>query len=277
MSLNIESNYRDGPAGINWQETYFEYADKSGKIVGLRPLFIGIDRNKTTPDEALRRFNLSTTVLTISRPSDAFTWVNFSVNQTGVGGTAFFKFQVPRDAGVVTNTLQFTTSAVGQNSQLILQAGINQNAFVVGASSPTNSYISVGLISGIFQLLGMGPAPNQYQACVNVGGTKAFGAQLLVQSNSNNYPSIPTFIARSKSGNVQTGSLTEWQDANNGVLSKINRNGYFMTRKTTAPSDGEIATGELAIWFNATRDAASLQIKARDVGGTIRTGTIALR
>jgi hypothetical protein len=44
----------------------------------------------------------------------------------------------------------------------------------------------------------------------------------------------------------------------------------------TAPADADLATGEMAIWFDQTSGAAKLKIKAKDSGGTVRTGEVAL-
>lgn len=59
-------------------------------------------------------------------------------------------------------------------------------------------------------------------------------------------------------------------------LSHFNKDGYFMTRKTAAPADGDVATSELAIWFDNTAGAAKVKFKAKDSGGTVRTGEVAL-
>lgn len=80
-----------------------------------------------------------------------------------------------------------------------------------------------------------------------------------------------------KQGASQTVSIQEWtNNAGSTILSRINKDGYFMTRKTAAPADGDLATSEMAIWLDDTAGAANLKIKAKDSGGTVRTGTVAL-
>jgi hypothetical protein len=65
-------------------------------------------------------------------------------------------------------------------------------------------------------------------------------------------------------------------DTKAAILSRFNKDGYFMTRKTAAPADADIATSEMALWFDNTAGAAKLMIKAKDSGGTVRTGSVSL-
>jgi hypothetical protein len=75
---------------------------------------------------------------------------------------------------------------------------------------------------------------------------------------------------------AQSANLQEWQDSGSNNLSSISENGYYMTRKIAAPADAELATGELALWFDATAGAAKLMIKAKNASGTVVTGNVAL-
>jgi hypothetical protein len=74
----------------------------------------------------------------------------------------------------------------------------------------------------------------------------------------------------------QTANLQEWVSSSNAVLSTVSENGYFTTRKTAAPADGELAAGELAWWFDSTNGAGKLKIKAKTADGTVVTGEVAL-
>jgi hypothetical protein len=60
------------------------------------------------------------------------------------------------------------------------------------------------------------------------------------------------------------------------ALSRFNKDGYFMTAKTAAPADGDINTGEMAIWFDSTNGAAKLMVKAKQADGTVKTGSVSL-
>lgn len=60
------------------------------------------------------------------------------------------------------------------------------------------------------------------------------------------------------------------------TLTRVNKNGYFMTSRTSAPADGELVNSELAFWLDATPGATKAMFKAKDSGGTVRTGSVPL-
>lgn len=74
----------------------------------------------------------------------------------------------------------------------------------------------------------------------------------------------------------QSVSLHEWQDSSANILSRINKDGYVMTRKIAAPADADVATSEMALWLDNTAGATKLMIKAKDSAGTVRTASVAL-
>ena len=43
-----------------------------------------------------------------------------------------------------------------------------------------------------------------------------------------------------------------------------------------APADAELSNSELAYWFDDTAGAAKVMFKAKDAGGTVRTGSVSL-
>lgn len=79
-------------------------------------------------------------------------------------------------------------------------------------------------------------------------------------------------------GASHAADMQQWSDDTNAtnVYSRINKAGYFITKKNSAPADGDIGTSELAIWFDNTSGAAKIKFKAKDSGGTVRTGEVAL-
>jgi hypothetical protein len=60
------------------------------------------------------------------------------------------------------------------------------------------------------------------------------------------------------------------------LQSRFNKDGVFMTKVTTAPADGDLTSGEVALYFDSTNGAAKLKIKAKQADGTVRTGEVAL-
>ena len=116
----------------------------------------------------------------------------------------------------------------------------------------------------------------------NIGGT---GASLSIGANDDgavgtfavgsSSPALRGLVARGRSG--QTGSLVEVQDAGGNALSRFDKNGYFMTRRTVAPADADLVSGELALWFDTTPKAAKLRIKAKTSAGVVVNGSVDLR
>lgn len=75
----------------------------------------------------------------------------------------------------------------------------------------------------------------------------------------------------------QTGNLQEWcSSSGTTVYSTVSENGYFTTRKTSAPADAELSASEVAFWFDDTDGAAKLKIKGKSADGTVVTGEVAL-
>ena len=56
----------------------------------------------------------------------------------------------------------------------------------------------------------------------------------------------------------------------------VTSTGAVVTKANAAPADGDLAAGEMAIWFDSTNGAAKLMIKAKQADGTVRTGSVNL-
>ena len=90
-------------------------------------------------------------------------------------------------------------------------------------------------------------------------------------------PSIATEKAIIAKGVAsQSANLQEWQDSAGGIHSTVSENGYFTTRKNSAPADAELATGEVAIWFDSTAGSAAVNFKGKNASGTVVTASVAL-
>lgn len=74
----------------------------------------------------------------------------------------------------------------------------------------------------------------------------------------------------------QTANLAEWQKSDATVYGTVSENGYFTTRKNSAPADAELTAGEAAWWFDSTNGSAKLKVKAKQANGTVVVGEIAL-
>ncbi len=83
-------------------------------------------------------------------------------------------------------------------------------------------------------------------------------------------------VERIKAAASQTANLEEWVDSSDAILSRINKAGYFITKKNAAPADGDLNASEMALWFDDTNGAGKLMIKAKTANGTVVTGNVAL-
>ena len=59
-------------------------------------------------------------------------------------------------------------------------------------------------------------------------------------------------------------------------LFKVKESGVTIIGAVAAPADGELAAGQVALWFDASNGAAKLKIKGKSANGTVVTGEIPL-
>lgn len=94
----------------------------------------------------------------------------------------------------------------------------------------------------------------------------------------------PLFVAPSAVGAVPltvqapasaTSDIARFTEAGT-IATRINKAGYFMTRKVAAPADADLVASELAIWLDNTAGATKAMFKAKDSAGTVRTATVAM-
>lgn len=52
--------------------------------------------------------------------------------------------------------------------------------------------------------------------------------------------------------------------------------GAMVTHANSAPADGSLSAGEMAIWFDSTNGSAKLKIKGKSANGTVVAGEVAL-
>ena len=77
--------------------------------------------------------------------------------------------------------------------------------------------------------------------------TSATGEALLITP-----PAATSLGAVVKGFAAQSANLQEWRSSAAAVYGTVSENGYFTTRKTSAPADGELVAGEAAFWFDST-------------------------
>jgi len=72
----------------------------------------------------------------------------------------------------------------------------------------------------------------------------------------------------------QTADLQSWRDSNTNIQTRINKDGYVMTRKTSAPADADLQNGEMTVWFDPTPGTGGFRVKGKATDGSIITKTL---
>lgn len=57
---------------------------------------------------------------------------------------------------------------------------------------------------------------------------------------------------------------------------RVNKGGYLMIRKTSAPADADLDSSEVAFWLDDSTGATKIMFKAKDSAGTVKTGSVTL-
>lgn len=166
--------------------------------------------------------------------------------------------------------------------------GVLTNAYGVKIESPTtatNNYAihTSGLASSLFSgdiLMNSDPSfprtLNAYDGTVRgktftVGTSTLASVARLTAKSSADSDVVAAFQGR---GGQTADIVTFGQDTT--VYSKFDKRGRLVMRQTAVPLDADMAAGDLAFYVDATSGAMKLMIKAKDAGGTVRTGSVSL-
>lgn len=200
------------------------------------------------------------------RPDGSVVYINTSgqLSITSVASSFFYDEDGSLGSAALPNTLYIGSDSAG-NGNLAL--------WDVDLGGPI---VLTNIGSGVLRFATpVGYAETQFGPFTSYGGGSFVpsGGDLIVAAVGTGFN--VTFQIRAYSS--QSVDLTKWTDsAGTGIYTRVNKAGYFMTRKTSAPADGDLATGEMALWFDSTAGAAKLKIKAKNASGTVVTGEVAL-
>jgi hypothetical protein len=66
--------------------------------------------------------------------------------------------------------------------------------------------------------------------------------------------------------------------ASNGTtkLARIDKSGYQIISRTSAPADAALGAGEMALWFDSTNGLSKLMVKGKSANGSVVTGSVVL-
>jgi hypothetical protein len=250
IGINFEDQYNDG--GIDTTEAYIEFQDTSGSYI-VRPFMFQFRRSPSGYSDALRQSYFRGNPIIFQLADGTTSIADFADGAANIRGTTNVALALIPTSG--TASLNLGTS--GTPWMTVDASGVTAGAIKMGGTT-------------VMAFSKNGTLPQ-----ATVGSNAPWGlftADLTNLSSAGN-PAITT-VARNPVVSGQ--SHYEAHDASHNILSRFDNNGYFMTRKTAAPADAALASGEMAIWFDSTNGAAKLMVKAKQADGTVRTGSVAL-
>lgn len=258
LAWGIEADYNDG-SGDNKMEVYAQY-NAASTTTHKRPFFFQFNRTNDALSNA--------TLMGSSTGGLGITWDDGSVQGQLIA--QFIKMASRFLAPTLADNSVYVDAATGFAS--FFHLGYNGAASAstglrLGTVSATESRIRQGGRDVLFfystpigaagQAISVGVQDNAAVATFAVGTSNA---------------ALKGVVVRGKAG--QTGSLFEAQDSANAVLSRFNHLGYFMTRKTAAPADADLANSEGAIWWDPTPATGGFRYKGKDSAGEILSGSL---
>lgn len=249
LSWCVEGNYNDG-TGQNKMEAYLQFLKAAGGS-SIRPIFAQLNRSTET-----------VSALSFNSPDTTFYDGASEVMDVAKNAVTIWA------PNAVDNTLRLKADATHQ-SKLALGSNGTDDRLVVQTAATTRGEIMVGGTMALrIYSINSGAA-----GALAVGGVNDNSATLIAD-NVNSYVNQPAFIARAKSG--QTVDIVQVQSSTPAVLGGWDKNGYWFTKNNAAPADGDLAAGQMMIWFDSTAGASKLMVKAKNASGTVVTGSLAL-
>lgn len=211
---------------------------------------------------------VSPTQVTMSQPAGATaSTILFAVGGRVIPATQPL-FQVLNEsaAALLTVTKGGLTLVGGAVGEVPLKvtgaAGQTANIFAAFLSGNGTAALSVAANGGVTIPFGTFPS--------NAGNVNTAAV------TSTTWSSNPA-VRVTRSATDKTGDLLVACEASSTTpLTRINKEGFLMTRKVAAPPDADIATSEASIWLDPTPGSSKLMIKGKNSSGTVITGSVAL-
>jgi hypothetical protein len=158
--------------------------------------------------------------------------------------------------------------------RVVVADGINARVWMDGEGNAYfHNRISFGSNGGLSGTINIGGSGRAVRNENSGEALKVTGNGLSVIHNGTAATVCPTTVQGFAS---QSANLQEWQSSASAVYGTVTENGYFTTRKTSAPADAELIAGELAWWFDSSNGAAKAVFKGKSADGTVVTGEVAL-
>ncbi|MEA2495169.1 MAG: hypothetical protein QOJ29_3080 [Thermoleophilaceae bacterium] len=257
----LEADYDTGT--MRTMEHYLE-ARSANQVVSMRPLFFQTKRDATTPEEFLQIAEIWGNPLKIGTPRNDST----SYLAPGVTMAEFRK----------NETFLYSTKA-GSDNVLHIQAPAGRNSkIMLGSNGQNDTYRIETTQANRMDIAVAGQDLVRFYGFPGGGGGMAVGG-VYDNSASGLFAATPNTTQRAvvaRAGAGQSQPIIEVQDSGSGKLGGFDKSGYFFTKKTSAPSDSDVGTGQAFLWFDQSPGNPRLIVKARDANGNIRTGSLQL-
>lgn len=197
----------------------------------------------------------------------------------GASTTLYFGTESNHAIGIYTNnTNRWYWSEVGH------YVPATNNIFDLGSTSarPRSIYVgtAVDLASGAVVRGAAGSGVDAPGGALTIDGGaatgNAAGGAVLIRTtapgSSGSTPQTPLNRVR-----VTTAAGVEFFASDGSTVGgRVAPDGYYTTRKTTAPADADLVAGELAWWFDATNGAAKVKFKGKSADGTVVSAELAM-
>lgn len=183
----------------------------------------------------------------------------FTIYDTN-GTSKRYEFALGKYTGIVPHEIQSNDVAA---QSLLVKAAVGQTAEIL-------TILKDGSASGALSVTASGIVAARFGSSLTNAGNAASNAVSITNSGTTAHS---LYITRAS---AQTGDQISLRDNGGALQSRFNKDSVFMTKVTTAPADGDLTNGEVAIYFDSTNGAAKLKIKAKQADGTVRTGEVAL-
>lgn len=243
--FNIEQDYFENGT-THTLEAYFEWVPKSGLFSDTRrPMFWQFNRDKNTGEAgSLKSFSFCAESIVFLRWSDNAQFLQLSPGSFSMFGVAG-----------LPSSLALNTPA-GKGSALYMQHDAT-NVLRMSTINAAQFRWDVGTAS-LFGFANRGFSINLYD------NSSTFSLQSVDGGRTVAIRAHPS----------QVGALQEWQDATGVSYTKISKLGFFMTKKTAAPADADLANSEVALWWDATPGAGGVRYRGKDRTGAIVSGSL---
>jgi hypothetical protein len=258
----FEADYNNG--SIRTMEHYLE-ARSTNQTVSMRPLFFQTKRDATTPESFLTIAEIWGNPFVIKTPTnDSGTYLSPGVAMAEFRKNETFLYSSRSDADNVLHVW----APPGYNSKIML-----------GANGGIDNYRIETSLVGRMDVAVAGQEVLRVYGFPNGGGGIAVGGAF--DNSATGVFAVPAntgqraIVARGRQGQAQP--ILEIQDGGSAQLGGFDKGGFFFTKKTSQPSDGDVAAGQMFLWFDQSQGNPRLVVKARDAGGNIRTGSLSLK